>query len=218
MFTNDFPALLENVPSPAYSEDPLFQSAPALGTCKVMCFHPKSNVTLPVMTLDEIGAVIDRWIEEYNSLGQKYNWVQIFENKGAIMGCSNPHPHCQIWASSFLPNEPRVKDVNQREYFEKYGRPMLMDYMARELDNKERTVVENDAWVAVVPYWAVWPYEMMILPKRHVQRFTDLNEMDKKLLADMVKRVTTKYDNLFEVSFPYSMGFHGEKICKNLRF
>jgi len=216
VFTNDFPALLEDVPMPTPSDDPLFQAAPALGTCKVMCFHPKSNVTLPVMTLEEIRAVIERWIEELKVLGQKYNWVQIFENKGAIMGCSNPHPHCQIWASSYLPNEPRIKDVQQQEYFEKHGRPLLMDYMQRELGRKERTVLENDGWLVVVPWWAVWPYETMVLPKRHVQRFTDLNEKDKETLADIMKKITTKYDNLFQVSFPYSMGFHGAPTAEYL--
>ncbi|XP_039278706.1 probable galactose-1-phosphate uridylyltransferase isoform X2 [Nilaparvata lugens] len=138
VFDNDFPALLEDVPSPEKSDDPLFQMLPATGKCKVMCFHPKSNVTIPVMTLEEIVAIINKWIEESITLGQKYVWVQIFENKGAIMGCSNPHPHCQIWASSFLPNEPRVKDVQQKEYYIKYGTPLLMDYATRELQNKVR--------------------------------------------------------------------------------
>lgn len=209
VFTNDFPAMLEEVPAPQESNDPLFQSAPARGTCRVMCFHPKSNLTLPLMTCQEIKTVIDEWIKQMLDLGKKYTWVQIFENKGAVMGCSNPHPHCQIWASSFMPNEPKLKDTNQKDYFAKYGRPMLMDYVNRELEKKERLVVTNDDWVVVVPYWAVWPYETMVLPRRHVSRMTDLTETEKTSLADIVKKLTTKYDNLFECSFPYSMGWHG---------
>ncbi|XP_027206816.2 galactose-1-phosphate uridylyltransferase [Penaeus vannamei] len=209
VFTNDFPAMLEEVPAPQESNDPLFQSAPARGTCRVMCFHPKSNLTLPLMTCQEIKTVIDEWIKQMLDLGKKYTWVQIFENKGAVMGCSNPHPHCQIWASSFMPNEPKLKDTNQKAYFAKYGRPMLMDYVNKELEKKERLVVTNDDWVVVVPYWAVWPYETMVLPRRHVSRMTDLTETEKTSLADIIKRLTTKYDNLFECSFPYSMGWHG---------
>ncbi|XP_063604026.1 galactose-1-phosphate uridylyltransferase-like isoform X3 [Penaeus indicus] len=209
VFTNDFPAMLEEVPAPEESNDPLFQASPARGTCRVMCFHPKSNLTLPLMTCQEIKTVIDEWIKQMLDLGKKYTWVQIFENKGAVMGCSNPHPHCQIWASSFMPNEPKLKDTNQKDYFAKYGRPMLMDYVNRELEKKERLVVTNDDWVVVVPYWAVWPYETMVLPRRHVSRMTDLTETEKTSLADIVKKLTTKYDNLFECSFPYSMGWHG---------
>lgn len=209
VFTNDFPAMLEEVPAPQESNDPLFQSAPARGTCRVMCFHPKSNLTLPLLTCQEIKTVIDEWIKQMLDLGKKYTWVQIFENKGAVMGCSNPHPHCQIWASSFMPNEPKLKDTNQKDYFAKYGRPMLLDYVNKELEKKERLVVTNDDWVVVVPYWAVWPYETMVLPRRHVSRMTDLTETEKTSLADIIKRLTTKYDNLFECSFPYSMGWHG---------
>jgi UDPglucose--hexose-1-phosphate uridylyltransferase len=161
------------------------------------------------MTIEEIKTVINAWIEELKSLGAKYTWVQIFENKGAIMGCSNPHPHCQIWASSFFPSDPRTKDVNQRRYFEKHGEPMLMHYARKELEKKERLVLQNEHWLVVVPYWAVWPYETMILPKRHIQRFTDVTDEEKVTLADVIKRITTKYDNMFQVSFPYSMGWLG---------
>lgn len=174
-----------------------------------MCFHPKSDVTLPLMTVPEIREVIDRWIEELAELGNKYIWVQIFENKGAIMGCSNPHPHCQIWASSFLPNEPRIKEHYQLEYYKQFKRPLLMDYVAKELEKKERIVTENADWVVVVPYWAVWPYETMLLPKTHLKRFTDLNSNQRDSLAAIIKVLTSKYDNLFNTSFPYSMGWHG---------
>uniref|UniRef100_A0A1B6IQJ7 Galactose-1-phosphate uridylyltransferase n=1 Tax=Homalodisca liturata TaxID=320908 RepID=A0A1B6IQJ7_9HEMI len=209
VFNNDFPALLEDVPSPPESENDLFQMAAARGVCRVMCFHPKSNITLPLMSQMEIRAVIDKWVDETAELGKNHDWVQIFENKGAIMGCSNPHPHCQIWASSFIPNEPRIKDGNLLNYYKNHGRPLLIDYMEQEIEKEERVVVSNHDWVVVVPFWAVWPYETMVLPKSYVQRFTDLNDNQKQSLADIIKQITTKYDNLFKSSFPYSMGWHG---------
>lgn len=210
VFTNDFPALLEECPEPEKSEDPLFVTQAAKGTCRVMCFSPKSNITLPLMAVTEIVKVIDEWINQLNELGKTYQWVQIFENKGAIMGCSNPHPHCQIWASSFLPNEATAKDKNFKEFYDKYGKPMMLDYAQKEVLKNERIVCQNNDWVAIVPYWAMWPFETMILPKeRHILHLNDLTDDEKGSLADIMKRLTTKYDNLFEVSFPYSMGFHG---------
>lgn len=210
VFDNDFPALLENVPEPEDTGDPLFRSAGARGTCRVMCFSPKSNITLPLMSQEEIVRVIEAWREEMVSLGSKYRWVQIFENKGAVMGCSNPHPHCQIWASSFLPNEAMLKDRNMREYKASRGTNLLLDYATQEAAKKERLVVSNSDWLGLVPYWAVWPYETMLLPRhRHIARMTDLTESERLSLADIMKQLTTKYDNLFQSSFPYSMGFHG---------
>ncbi|KAA0190017.1 hypothetical protein HAZT_HAZT001703 [Hyalella azteca] len=217
VFTNDFPALLEDVPEPPASEDPLFQAAPAKGCCKVMCFHPRSDLTLPLMTQSEVRNVVDRWISEMEVLGPKFNWVQIFENKGAMMGCSNPHPHCQIWASSFIPNEARIKHEKQKQYFEQHGRPMLMDYVHKELEKQERIVCSNDSWLVLVPYWAVWPYETMVLPKEHVRRFTDLTPEQRDSLADIIRQITTRYDNLFSCSFPYSMGWHGAPTGDHLQ-
>ncbi|XP_045156716.2 galactose-1-phosphate uridylyltransferase-like isoform X1 [Mercenaria mercenaria] len=209
LFTNDFPALLEEGPVPDESDDPLFRCSEAKGTCQVMCFHPWSDITLPRMSVSDIREVVDKWAEINVDLGKKYSWVQIFENRGAIMGCSNPHPHCQVWASSFLPNEPSVKHRTQRDYFSKYKSPMLIDYVNKELQKKERVILENEHWVWLVPYWAVWPYETMLLPKSHVLRLEDLTESQRNDLADIMKRLLIKYDNLFEVSFPYSMGWHG---------
>ncbi|KAH7962297.1 hypothetical protein HPB52_015386 [Rhipicephalus sanguineus] len=210
---NDFPALLEDAPSPESEENAdesgLFRMAEARGTCRVMCFHPCSNVTLPLMSQSEVETVINEWALQTEQLGQTYTWVQVFENKGAIMGCSNPHPHCQIWASSFLPNEPRLKDKSQRAYFEKTGKPLLVDYVSRELKKNERTVLVSDHWVALVPFWAVWPYETMLVPKRHVTRLYELNAAEKSDLASIMRKLLTKYDNLFSTSFPYSMGWHG---------
>ncbi|XP_076465770.1 galactose-1-phosphate uridylyltransferase-like [Babylonia areolata] len=209
VFTNDFQALLEDTPKPEASEDPLFQTAPARGTCKVMCFHPRSDLTLPLMQLTEIRSVIDAWADINTDLGKTYTWVQIFENRGSIMGASNPHPHCQVWASSFLPNELAVKERTQKAYMEKYGSPMLVDYLSKEVAKKERVVLETAHWVWLVPYWAMWPYETMLLPRRHVLRIQDLTGEERDDLAVMMKKLLTKYDNLFEVSFPYSMGWHG---------
>lgn len=219
-FRNDFPALLEDAPSPESEENAdesgLFRMAEARGTCRVMCFHPCSNVTLPLMSQPEVETVIDEWALQTEQLGQTYTWVQVFENKGAIMGCSNPHPHCQIWASSFLPNEPRLKDKSQRAYLEKTGKPLLVDYVSRELKKNERTVLVSDHWVALVPFWAVWPYETMLVPKRHVTRLYELNAAEKSDLASIMRKLLTKYDNLFSTSFPYSMGWHGAPTGKYL--
>ncbi|XP_076245257.1 putative galactose-1-phosphate uridylyltransferase isoform X1 [Calliopsis andreniformis] len=208
-FVNDFPALLESVPSPSKSDDELFQMDSARGTCKVMCFHPKSNVTIALMNISEIKEVVKRWIFEMLELGEKWTWVQIFENRGALMGCSNTHPHCQIWASSFLPNEAKIKDKYLSDYYSRNKKPLLIDYMQKELLKKERIVLENRDWVILVPFWAVWPYETMVLPKKQVSRMQDLTESQQESLAVVMKRLCTKYDNLFNCSFPYSMGWHG---------
>ncbi|KAK7486811.1 hypothetical protein BaRGS_00021958 [Batillaria attramentaria] len=209
VFTNDFQALMEDTPMPEPSSDPLFQTAQARGTCKVMCFHPWSDMTLPLMEVKAIRSVVDKWAEINKDLGERYTWVQIFENRGAIMGCSNPHPHCQVWASSFLPNELAIKDRTQRQYMEKHGKPMLVDYLEKELKKQERIVLESKHWVWLVPYWATWPYETMLLPKHHVLHLHELSDQAREDLAVMMKKLLTKYDNMFEVSFPYSMGWHG---------
>ena len=210
MFDNDFPALMEDGPEPIDSGDPLFRAIGARGKCKVMCFSPNPNVTIPLMSVKEIKGVVDTWIQEMTILGAKYKWVQIFENKGSALGCSNPHPHCQIWASSFIPNEASVKDINLMDYKEKHRTNMLVDYAKKEEASKERLVVSNQDWLGLVPYWALWPYETMILPRRrHILRMTDLTDDERRSLADIMKQLTTKYDNLFECCFPYAMGFHG---------
>ncbi|KAK3550316.1 hypothetical protein QTP86_024316, partial [Hemibagrus guttatus] len=273
LFDNDFPALQPDAPDPGSGHHPLFQTKPARGVCKVMCFHPWSDVTLPLMQLGEIRKVIDKWAELIQELGSTYPWVQIFENKGAMMGCSNPHPHCQIderhneryyerhnmtekinarqefnalyrvetvqkvWASSFLPNEPALAERCQREYKQQHGEPMLLQYARMEaqaqlvhhpgadplalLDwshhlsgKKERVVVRNEHWIVVVPYWATWPFQTLMLPRRHVLRLPDLTSEERDSLASVMKTLLTKYDNLFEVSFPYSMGWHGKRCVQ----
>ncbi|NXA42018.1 GALT uridylyltransferase, partial [Eudromia elegans] len=217
VFPNDFPALQPDAPEPDASDHPLFRAAPARGVCKVMCFHPRSDLTLPLMSLAEIRAVVDKWAELEEELGATYPWVQIFENKGAMMGCSNPHPHCQatllpssqIWASSFLPNEARLEDRTQREYRRQHGVPMLLEYAEQEARRKERLVVEDAHWLVVVPYWATWPFQTLLLPRRHVCRLQELRQDERDSLASVMQKLLIKYDNLFEVSFPYSMGWHG---------
>ncbi|XP_039423328.1 galactose-1-phosphate uridylyltransferase isoform X1 [Corvus cornix cornix] len=179
VFPNDFPALQPDAPEPDDSDHPLFQAAPARGVCKVMCFHPWSDLTLPLMSLPEIRAVVDAWAELATELGASYPWVQIFENKGAMMGCSNPHPHCQVWASSFLPNEARLEDRTQRQHLSQHGVPMLLEYAEQEARRKERLVVENADWLVVVPYWATWPYQTLLLPRRHVCRLQDLSDSER---------------------------------------
>uniref|UniRef100_A0AAY5EBF1 Galactose-1-phosphate uridylyltransferase n=1 Tax=Electrophorus electricus TaxID=8005 RepID=A0AAY5EBF1_ELEEL len=202
LFDNDFPALQPDAPDPG-------KSSRFYCSNKVMCFHPWSDITLPLMQPGEIRKVIDKWAELIEELGSTYPWVQIFENRGAMMGCSNPHPHCQIWASSFLPNEPALAERCQREYLRKHGEAMLLRYARMEAQAQERVVVENEHWLVVVPYWATWPFQTLLLPRRHVLRFPDLTSQERDSLASIMKRLLTKYDNLFEVSFPYSMGWHG---------
>ncbi|KAB5543678.1 hypothetical protein PHYPO_G00082190 [Pangasianodon hypophthalmus] len=216
LFDNDFPALQQDAPDPGSDHHPLFQSKPARGVCKVMCFHPWSDITLPLMQPGEIRQVIDKWAELIEELGPTYPWVQIFENKGAMMGCSNPHPHCQVWASSFLPNEPALAERCQREYKQKHGEPMLLQYACMEAQAQERVVVQNEHWIVVVPYWATWPFQTLLLPRRHVLRLPDLTSEERDSLACIMKMLLTKYDNLFEVSFPYSMGWHGAPTGSHL--
>ena len=174
-----------------------------------MCFSPRHDLTLPELEVAEIRRVVDMWAEQITELGRQYRWVQIFENKGKIMGCSNPHPHGQVWGENVLPNEPAKEDLQQRLYLTEPGRPLLVEYATMEIEYQDRLVVENEHWLAVVPYWAMWPFETMLLPRRHVLRLNDLAEAEREALAAILKRLSTRYDNLFEVSFPYSMGWHG---------
>jgi UDPglucose--hexose-1-phosphate uridylyltransferase len=153
--------------------------------------------------------VVDLWADQVADLGKTYRWVQVFENKGAVMGCSNPHPHGQIWASRHLPCEPQLEETHQRQYWDERRSPMLLDYVESEIGRAERIVVDNEQWVAVVPFWAVWPFETLLLPRRHTLRLTDLADAQRRSLAEILKRLLTRYDNLFETSFPYSMGWHG---------
>ncbi len=209
VFTNDFAALLPDTPHGRVDAHPLLQAQTERGTCRVICFSPRHDLTLAEMSVPEIRRVVDVWAAQVEELGQRYRWVQVFENKGAVMGCSNPHPHGQIWAGDVLPNEAAKEDANQRAYFEAHGRPMLLDYVDLEMRESVRVLVENEHWLIVVPFWALWPFETLVLPKRHVLRLPELLEEEREALAAAVQALLIKYDNLFETSFPYSMGWHG---------
>lgn len=208
-FVNDFGAIIPNQHVETF-EDGLLKSQTETGICKVVCFSPDHSLTLPLMTVAAISDVVKLWKKEYKELGalEEVNHIQIFENKGDVMGCSNPHPHGQIWAQSTVPEEPRKKTEQQRTFFHKEGKSLLSMYLAQELDSKERVIFENKDFVALVPFWATWPYETMIVPKKHYQHIGQLNKEEEVSFAEVIKVLTTKYDNLFEISFPYSAGIH----------
>lgn len=209
VFHNDFGALLPNSLDFKYDEG-LLKAEGETGICKVICFSPNHSLTLPDMEVADIEKVITTWQEEYKELGAKpeINHVQIFENKGATMGCSNPHPHGQIWAQKSIPNEVLKKTEKQKEYFQKHGKSLLTAYIEQELKEKERIISENDSFVSLVPFWAVWPYEVMIVPKNHRKSISELTDKEKLDYAEQLKVVTQKYDKLFDTSFPYSSGIH----------
>lgn len=209
VFENDFPALLKDTPYYEASASPLFQSRTARGTSRVICFSERHDLTLPALPVEAIRKVVDVWVQEYEALARDYAWVAIFENKGAMMGCSNPHPHGQIWASDFIPSEVAREDEVQRAFLEESGETLLVAYCKEEQRLETRVAVENDDWIAVVPFWAVWPFETLVMPKRHRPRLTDLSKSERDTLSDLLKRLCTGYDALFGTEFPYSMGWHG---------
>jgi UDPglucose--hexose-1-phosphate uridylyltransferase len=213
-FDNDFPALLPDeqpTPESAASDSPLLRAEPERGRSRVLCFHPNHSLTLARMAVPEIAAVVDAWATETAALGELpyINHVQIFENRGAMMGASNPHPHCQIWATEHIPDLPLRELAALAEYREQNHRCLLCDYVATELAHPNaRIVADNADWIAVVPYWAVWPFEVLVLPRRHLGSFPEMTAAERASLAAILKVVTTRYDNLFQTSFPYTMGFH----------
>lgn len=209
-FPNDFGAITPDIPDGDFSDGELFQTKSEKGICKVICFSPDHSLTIPEMEVSEIRKVVDLWVKEYMELGSIdfINHVQIFENKGAVMGCSNPHPHGQIWAQETVPNEPTKKTKSFAAYQEKNNRNLLVDYLEKELEKNERILYQNEHFVALIPFWAIWPFEAMIVPKRHVKSVLELSEEEKNSFADAYKNLTVLYDNLFETSFPYSAGIH----------
>ena len=214
-FRNDFAALLPEMPE-SPSESPLgnlpanlFKVEPVQGECRVICFSPRHDLTLPELSIKEIQTVIALWKSQLEELSQKYRWVQIFENKGSVMGCSNPHPHGQIWASSFIPLLVSREDECQFVYYKQHGNLLLLDYAQAELQDGKRVVCANKDWIVVVPFWATWPFEYLLLPLFPVKRLSQLTLEQQSSLASIMKEALTRYDNLFETSFPYSMGWHG---------
>jgi len=208
-FTNDFAALLQGVPNDKY-DNGFFQAETETGICKVICFSPNHSLTLPLMEVVDIKKVINLWQKEFTELGANndINYVQIFENKGGIMGCSNPHPHGQIWAQRSIPEEIKKKSTKFSNYWNEKKESLLGAYLTQELEAKERILVENEYFVALVPYWAVWPYETMIIPRKKHANITTLSEVEKEAYAEIIKALTIKYDNIFKTSFPYSAGIH----------
>ena len=209
VFTNDFAALQKD--SPKFEvNDGLLQAESETGICKVICFSPDHSKSLAEMSVEAIEKVVSTWKAEYELLGRdkSINYVQIFENKGAVMGCSNPHPHGQIWSQSSLPNEVYKKDLHQLAYFKQNNRTVLEDYVKQELALKERIIFENDAFVVLVPFWAVWPFEAMILPKKAQKNISFLSKEEALLFAEAISVLTKAYDKLFNCSFPYSSGIH----------
>ena len=210
VFDNDFPALLKDEVSSDVEQEDLFKINPERGINRVICFSPKHNVTLAEMQVPEIENVVRVWKEQYLELGaiSYINHVQIFENKGSVMGCSNPHPHGQIWAQSSLPTQVKRTQDNLLKYFQKTEKSLLKDYLESELQKKERIIAENEHFVLLVPFWATWPYETMIISKRHFSSIAEITEEEIKSYAEMIQIITVKYDNLFKTSFPYSAGIH----------
>ncbi len=213
VFDNDFAALLPDAPRSGVegaATDELFRASPESGICRVLCFSPRHDLSLARMGREAIRRVVMTWREQYCALSDRtrIGYVQIFENKGALMGCSNPHPHGQIWASESVPMIPALEDERQRRYAANHDRCLLCDYVERERAAGERIVFENDSFVALSPFWAVWPFETMLLPKRHLRSLAEMRGGEPADLANAVGRICVRYDNLFETEFPYSMGVH----------
>jgi UDPglucose--hexose-1-phosphate uridylyltransferase len=210
IFDNDYAALLPDSPAPEVSGSPLLKAERERGQCRVICFHPDHSLTLARMELPDIRKVVDAWTAEYEALGgePELRYVQIFENRGAMMGASNPHPHGQIWATEHVPDEPALETASLKAYLAEKQSCLLCDYLKVETEEGSRVVCENEDFLVVVPWWAVWPFETLVLSKRHMGSLAQFHDREKTSLADILKQVTTRYDNLFETSFPYTMGFH----------
>ena len=211
IFDNDYAALLPDSPAPQTAGMPdLLRAEQERGRCRVLCFHPDHSLTLARMTVPEIETVVEAWTAQYVELSAQpfTQHVQIFENRGAMMGASNPHPHCQIWATEHVPDEPAAERVNLKLWRETHGRGLLADYVALEVQQEERIVCQNGEFLAVVPYWAVWPFETLVLARQPLRELPEFSAVQRRALADILSQLTIRYDNLFETSFPYTMGFH----------
>jgi len=216
VFDNDFPALLPDPPGiNLQNENPLFRAQAERGVCRVLCFSPRHDWTLAHMPVEDIRRVVDTWAQQTTELADSHKWltyIQVFENKGEMMGCSNPHPHGQIWSTEHLPRETSREDIAQRAYFNEHGRTMLADILWEEQKQAERIVYSNDHFTVLVPFWAVWPFEVLLVAHRPVQWIAQLDDTERDALADVISNITVRYDNLFRTSFPYSMGFHQAPI------
>jgi UDPglucose--hexose-1-phosphate uridylyltransferase len=206
VFTNDFAALRPDVAAGTFA-DGLLRAETEPGTCRVICFTRRHDLTLAAMDAAEVRRVVDVWAEQTAELGRGYQWVQVFENRGEIMGASNPHPHGQIWAGAALPNEAAREDGSQAAWLAGHGRPLLLDAVDQE-SKGPRAVVENDDWLALVPFWASWPYETLLVARSPARRLPDLDAATRDSLATVLIQLLGAYDRLFDLSFPYSMGWH----------
>ncbi|HUL35629.1 MAG TPA: UDP-glucose--hexose-1-phosphate uridylyltransferase [Candidatus Eisenbacteria bacterium] len=210
VFDNDFAALKPDGPTGEYREKDLLLAAGERGRCRVVCFSPRHDLTLARMALADILRVVETWRSEFALLSSQPNIqsVQIFENRGAIMGCSNPHPHGQIWANETISDQLAKEIASFEEYYRKHKSGLLEDYLRLELEKQERLVAENDHFVALVPFWAIWPFETMVISRRRISCLMELQDAERMALADILRQITIRYDNLFKASFPYTMGFH----------
>ncbi|MBN2735864.1 MAG: UDP-glucose--hexose-1-phosphate uridylyltransferase [Spirochaetales bacterium] len=212
-FDNDFPALMFDQKASESTEE-LFQARPEGGRCRVLCYSPSHSLTMAKMNQTQVAQVIELWIEEYQALKNQgqYASIQIFENRGAMMGCSNPHPHGQLWANENLPNLWDKEMKAQAAYYEKHGRALLLDYVEKEIAKNQRLVFRNDSFAVLVPFWAIWPFETMILPRFPLGALDELGAGQKEHLAEALRSLTCRYDNLFLTDFPYSMGIHSRPL------
>jgi len=210
VFTNDFSALNFEGNNRNVNRNNLLVAKEETGICRVVCFSADHSLTLPDMEIEDIVKVVELWQKEYEKLGSKkeINYVQIFENKGAVMGCSNSHPHGQIWAQKSIPVEPAKELIWQKKYMDKNGNCLLCDYLKQELEEKERIVYENEYFIVLVPFWATWPFETIVLSKRHIKNLSEFSSEERIYFAEIIKVITSKYDNMFEINFPYSAGIH----------
>jgi UDPglucose--hexose-1-phosphate uridylyltransferase len=210
VFDNDYAALLPDVPQGSYRKHDLLIAESERGICRVVCFSPRHDLTLARMDVSSVQQVVEVWAGQFRELAANpaINYVQIFENRGAMMGCSNPHPHGQIWSTATVPNYPSVEQASLEAYKVKHSGCLLCDYLKTELDLSERVVCSNQDFAVVVPFWATWPFETLVLGRRHVADISELTEQERASLAEILKRLTARYDGLFQTSFPYSMGFH----------
>lgn len=210
VFDNDFAALRPDTPKGEFREDGLLLAQSEAGRCRVVCFSPRHDLTLARMNVSDIRTVVDTWCDEFSKLAAQSNMhaIQIFENRGAMMGCSNPHPHGQIWANENVPDELAREVTTQGNYFRKNRRGLLEEYLRLELQKEERLVCTNDFFSVMVPFWAVWPYETLLIAHRDVASLVELSDLERSGLAEILHRLTIRYDNLFKAPFPYTMGFH----------
>ena len=210
VFDNDFAALKPDTPAGEFQEKGLLVAKSEAGRCRVVCFSPRHDLTMARMSVPELRRLVDTWVGEFSALGNdsRINSVQIFENRGTMMGCSNAHPHGQIWANETLPNELAKELATFGDYRQLHATTLLNDYLELELEKQERLVSANDHFVLLVPFWAVWPFETLLVSRRCVAALDELNDAERTALAEILQQATIRYDNLFRTPFPYTMGFH----------